>query len=280
MSKKLTVITINYNNLSGLKKTVESVISQSWTEFEYVIIDGGSTDGSKEYLEQMAGHFDYWVSEPDKGIYNAMNKGVLQAKGSYLQFLNSGDWLVNNNIFFEVFNDPINVDILYGSINQVLDNGVFKRLDPLIEEKFSMANFNSNTHATILHPATFIRRKLFDVGGYDENYEIIADVKFFIEKIIFDNCTILQLPLVIANFNMEGLSSNPIYWSKTIDERGRIYRELLPPRVLKDYEILFQIKDSELLQYVVFLENTTGLKKMIGRMIGVIIKLYKLIQRK
>jgi glycosyltransferase involved in cell wall biosynthesis len=279
MSKKLTIITINYNNLSGLKKTVESVIKQSWTEFEYVIIDGGSTDGSKEYLEQMAGHFDYWVSEPDKGIYNAMNKGVLQANGSYFQFLNSGDWLVNNNILFEVFKDPIDADILYGSINQVLDNGVFKRLDPLIEEKFTMANFNSN-HATILHPATFIRRKLFDSGMYDESYELIADVKFFIEKIIFENCTIEQLSFVIANFNMEGVTSVPELWAKTIEERKRIYRDLLPPRVLKDYEVLFQIKDSELLQHVIFLENTTGLKKMIGRVIGVIIKLYKLIQRK
>jgi len=85
----LSIITINFNNLEGLKRTVESVIHQSWKEFEYIIIDGGSTDGSAEYIQEMNAHFDYWVSEPDRGIYHVMNEGILFYNGLFLLFLNS-----------------------------------------------------------------------------------------------------------------------------------------------------------------------------------------------
>ena len=79
-SYNLSIITINYNNINGLKRTVESVINQTYKDFEYIIIDGGSTDGSAKYISEMSDKFDYWVSEPDKGIYNAMNKGIRIAK--------------------------------------------------------------------------------------------------------------------------------------------------------------------------------------------------------
>ena len=85
--RKFSIITINYNNKEGLRKTIESVVGQSFRDFEYIIIDGGSTDGSIEVIKEYAGKVDYWVSEPDKGIYHAMNKGVLQAHGEYLNFM-------------------------------------------------------------------------------------------------------------------------------------------------------------------------------------------------
>ena len=77
---KLSIITINYNNKAGLQKTIDSVVAQTWRDFEWIIIDGGSTDGSKELIEQYQQHFAYWCSEPDKGVYNAMNKGIDKAK--------------------------------------------------------------------------------------------------------------------------------------------------------------------------------------------------------
>ena len=88
---KLSIITINYNNREGLKKTINSVINQTFRDFEYILIDGGSEDGSKEIILQHEAQFSYWRSEKDHGIYNAMNKGILAAKGDYLLFLNSGD---------------------------------------------------------------------------------------------------------------------------------------------------------------------------------------------
>ena len=85
---KISIITINYQNLEGLKKTVQSVINQTYSNIEYIVIDGNSEDGTKEFLESQDSNIEYWISEPDKGIYNAMNKGILKAKGDYLLFLN------------------------------------------------------------------------------------------------------------------------------------------------------------------------------------------------
>ena len=91
---KLSIITVNLNNLEGLKKTYESVVCQTFTDYEWLVIDGGSTDGSREFIEEHQDKFAYWCSEPDKGIYNAMNKGIVRAKGEYLNFMNSGDYFV------------------------------------------------------------------------------------------------------------------------------------------------------------------------------------------
>ena len=92
--KKISIITINYNNCEGLRRTIESVVNQTCRDFEYIIIDGGSTDGSVDVIKRYADNIDYWVSEPDKGIYNAMNKGIRMATGDYVQILNSGDMFV------------------------------------------------------------------------------------------------------------------------------------------------------------------------------------------
>jgi len=96
---KLSIITINYNDKEGLRKTIESVLSQTWTDYEYLIIDGGSADGSLDVIREYEDKITYWISEKDNGIYNAMNKGIVKSKGAYLQFLNSGDYLVDNKVF-------------------------------------------------------------------------------------------------------------------------------------------------------------------------------------
>ena len=102
---KLSVITINFNNRDGLRKTIESVVKQTYKDFEYIIIDGGSTDGSVDVIKEYADKIDYWVSEPDKGIYNAMNKGIDVAKGEYCIFMNSGDVFFSNDVYNEVYED-------------------------------------------------------------------------------------------------------------------------------------------------------------------------------
>ena len=94
----LSIITINYNDKEGLARTMNSVLSQTYTDFEYIVIDGGSNDGSKTIIEQHQDQLGYWVSEPDSGIYNAMNKGIAKANGEYILFLNSGDVLIDDTI--------------------------------------------------------------------------------------------------------------------------------------------------------------------------------------
>ena len=101
MHPKLSIITVNLNNAAGLQKTIESVINQTFTDYEFIIIDGGSTDSSLEIIKQYANKITYWVSEPDNGIYNGMNKGIGQADGEYCFFLNSGDWMIENNTLYK-----------------------------------------------------------------------------------------------------------------------------------------------------------------------------------
>ena len=113
---KISIITVNYNDKLGLEKTIKSVLDQENVVFEYLVIDGNSNDGSKDIIEKYKDKINYWVSEPDSGIYNAMNKGIRAATGDYLLFLNSGDWLFENNSIANV--DKLitgSKDIYYGN---------------------------------------------------------------------------------------------------------------------------------------------------------------------
>jgi len=271
----LSIITINLNNSEGLRRTIKSVVSQKFNDFEYLIVDGGSSDESLDVIRENEKEIDFWISEPDYGIYNAMNKGINKAKGEYVQFLNSGDWYVDETILSKVFGQERVADIVYGDIYEIGQDGFQNLQSSLPENLLTLSNFNSDTRATIQHPAAFIKRSQFARGLYDESYKIIADIKFFIERIIFQNCSVEYLPYAITNFNMDGLSSKSENWVRTIEERKRIFSELLPPRIMKDYEFLFLIKESPILKYIPFLETTTGLKKLITGLVGLLVNTYK-----
>ncbi|GHU69645.1 glycosyl transferase [Bacteroidia bacterium] len=228
---KLSIITINFNNAEGLQKTIESVISQSFTDFEYIIIDGGSTDGSVDVIEAYADRITYWISEPDKGIYNAMNKGILQAKGEYCLFLNSGDFLYKDTVLQNAAAKMSDADVIYGNAFNV-DNDKKIRSNILISSQLSMRNFYASS---ILHPATFIKKKLFESSLYDEQYHVISDWYFFVQKIIFENCTTQYLNMNISCVVPAGESlQNPIHWT----ERKKAMDVLLPQRIQKDYDTL------------------------------------------
>ena len=111
---KYSIITVNFNNRDGLRKTIESVIHQTCRDYEYIVIDGGSTDGSVDVLKEYDKNIDYWVSEPDKGIYNAMNKGITQAHGEYLNFMNSGDCFYDKNVLENLCEKGLSSDIIVG----------------------------------------------------------------------------------------------------------------------------------------------------------------------
>ena len=118
----LTIITINLNNAAGLEKTMQSILEQTCIDFEYVVVDGASNDRSLEVIERFANQFGKrlkWVSEPDKGIYNAMNKGIGMASGDYLEFLNSGDSLACDNVIermYKALEEHYYPSILYGNM--------------------------------------------------------------------------------------------------------------------------------------------------------------------
>ena len=120
----LSIITINYNNCAGLKRTIDSVVTQSFQDFEWIVIDGGSSDGSRELIEKYSPHVSYWVSEPDNGVYHAMNKGIDVANGDYLLFLNSGDWLFGANTLQKCISYGFSSDVIYGDSLFVYENQV------------------------------------------------------------------------------------------------------------------------------------------------------------
>lgn len=216
----LSIITINYNNLDGLKNTVESVINQTWQEFEYIVIDGGSTDGSTEYIKSQSDKIDYWVSESDKGIYNAMNKGIAKAKGEYLLFLNSGDHLFNNNVFENCNQFLAEKDLIYFNLNFV--DGTESWIHKYPERLF----FSYFILDTLPHPSTFIKRKLFDTTGlYNEDFKVVSDWKFFIESVCKHNCSYSRIDETLSTFYLDGISSKSENGKIIFDERQLVLQE-------------------------------------------------------
>lgn len=199
---KLTIITINLNNLEGLERTYNSVTSQTFKEFEYIIIDGGSDDGSLELIKSNSKKIDYWISEPDTGIYNAMNKGIKKANGEYLLFLNSGDEFYNSNVLKENIHQLHKEDIVYFNLCQSDDTQ--KNICSYPEN----LDYRTFIEGSIGHPSTFIKKSLFDkYGFYDESFKIVSDWKFFFELIINYKVSSRKVDKVLSVFYKDGISN-------------------------------------------------------------------------
>tara|TARA_R110002096_G_C14612978_1_gene723576 strand:+ start:294 stop:1103 length:810 start_codon:yes stop_codon:yes gene_type:complete len=213
----ISIITINFNNLDGLKKTMSSVFNQSWKEFEYIVIDGGSTDGSAAYIENHKDKIDYWVSEPDKGVYNAMNKAIKVAKGDYLLFLNSGDHFYENLVLERNYKFINNYDLIYFNIKVVTSEAEHINNPP------DYLVFSYFINDTLPHQTTFIRASLFEkVGYYDESLKIVSDWKFFVESICKFNASYLKVENVLATHYLDGLSASPENWPVILEERNNV----------------------------------------------------------
>ncbi|MGH6553686.1 glycosyltransferase family 2 protein [Bacteroides hominis] len=204
---KASIITVNFNNRKGLSKTIHSVLTQTYPHIEYIIIDGGSTDGSKELIEQHTNSLYYWISEKDNGIYDAMNKGIMQASGEYCLFLNSGDYFLHSNTLSKIFSkDKYESDLLIGRQKFINSKGIVSKAPKLRKKEINMSFFLSST---IPHQATFIKRDLFHKCGlYNKEYHIVADWVFWIEAIIKERCSIKILPEYISYMENGGVSNN------------------------------------------------------------------------
>ncbi len=251
---KFSIITINYNNKEGLRKTIESVVRQSFKDYEYIVIDGGSTDGSVEVIKEYASQIDYWVSEPDKGIYNAMNKGILQTHGEYLNFMNSGDCFHSLMVLSDVWNFQKGEDMLIGGCM----NPDTKKVYIFGEGPISLLYLMKNT---INHQATFYRRKLFDKRLYDESYHIQSDCKFNFLSLIFDNCSAGIMDLIVADYDYTGLSAAKP--DLVEDEWQRLLHELFPKRVLIDYANLFTEAELPLVRLLPRLKNSSRIQRIV-----------------
>lgn len=222
---KLSIITINYNNKAGLQKTIDSVICQTWKDYEWIVIDGGSTDGSKELIEQYQQHFSYWCSEPDKGVYNAMNKGIAKAKGEYIQFLNSGDCFhqVNTLEMVSVYLGQ-NADVFYGALNYISEKGNY-----IVSYPEELTNLYFLLHS-IGHPASFIRSELLMERGYREDLRIVSDWYRFLEW-FREGKYFRYIDIVVADYDTTGISS--LNLDLINKENEIVFRELFGEANLK-----------------------------------------------
>lgn len=219
---KLSIITINYNNFEGLKKTIESVVNQTWQEFEYIIIDGGSNDGSAAYIESQSEHIDYWVSEPDQGVYYAMNKGIEVVRGEYLLFLNSGDILNNDNVLFALKKSLLlDRDIVYGDLWIVDEKGKeFRNRYP------DFIDFSFLKQTSLGHPSTVIKKELFQTYGlYRTDLKIVSDWAFFVKVLGRHKVSHCKVDPIIATFYEGGLSTATIYQQQHLEERKKVLIE-------------------------------------------------------
>ena len=224
---KVSIITINYNNRDGLRKTIESVVNQSYAEIEYIVIDGGSADGSVGVIKQYEDSISYWVSEPDKGIYNAMNKGITQASGDYCLFLNSGDSLHNSTVIENVISQ-LEGDLVIGQVMIMPERRV-----AWADVKFPLTLYGFVEGCPVPHQGTFIKRTLFNQELYDERYKIVSDWKFFMNQVVFKQCSVNPIQLTVSDFESGGISSDRYACDL---EREAVLKELLPPAIYQDYQ--------------------------------------------
>ena len=264
---KYSIITINYNNKDGLERTINSIISQTFHNYEYIIIDGGSTDGSLDVIKNYKHYINYWVSEPDNGIYNAMNKGIRQASGVYLNFMNSGDMFHSSYVLQEVSNLNAEEDIIIGICFDKENN--IRHSIPMQEPTLlTMLKDPFN------HQSMFFKKELFTDRLYDESYTIMSDAKFNFQTIILDNCSVKITDCIIADYDFYGISSNHELYIK---ERQRFLNELFPSRILKDYEMMFTPSEVPLTALMPELKQYPSIHRLVYAFASLLIKCKHLI---
>lgn len=281
---KLSIITVNLNNALGLQKTMESVLTQTNSDFEYIIIDGGSTDESINIIKsftnfpqgvnnelnqnmekytapsqavsdsqdkhgiispfadtipknrssntnsRLSSPISFWISEHDRGIYHAMNKGILISKGEYCQFLNSGDWLVNSTVTEQMLESIPDCSIFYGNMVKQMPNGKVLR-----NKEIPVNSFLTFFTGTLNHSSAYIKRSLFSkYGMYDENLKIVSDWKFFLNSIALNSEKVCYCDIDVTCFDMKGISN--VEKELDVTERRKVLKETIPTTIFSDYE--------------------------------------------
>lgn len=203
MGPSFSIITVCLNESESIRATCESIVSQVCSDFEWIVIDGASTDGTLDILSEYEDKISCLVSEPDDGVYDAMNKGIKHASGKYVLFLNGGDWLYTSQALQHVSEAPAR-DLIYGDLSVLNESGeqtVLSYPDSLESGYF--------LHRGLPHQATFIRRDLFGLhGGYDTAFEICADSDLFMRLVLTGNVSYAHVPQVFSVFSWGGISSS------------------------------------------------------------------------
>ena len=270
---KLSIITINYNNAQGLAKTLKSVLNQTCTAFEHIIVDGASTDNAVEIIQQYEkdatarGIKVTWVSEKDKGIYNAMNKGIKKARGEYIEILNSGDCLASNTVvgnMLEALKEKEYPEILYGNMLKTVDWKTYQRDDCGANTEYTPNSFLYFYNGTLNHDCAYIKRSLFDLFGYyNEKMKIASDWEWYVRSIVLGNVSPVYVNIDVTIFDMNGVSESGGKNKHIIQQERREYLvSAFPKAIINDYNnyafVLIQhlrLKKYKIWRLVSFMER-------------------------
>lgn len=201
MIPKITIITVVYNCASTLEETIVSIINQDFDNFEFIIIDGGSTDGTIDVINKFKDKITYWVSEPDKGIYDAMNKGIKLAKGDFVYFLGGDDLLYSNYVLNKISSRLIDKNkIYYGNV-------LFKTRNVIYDGKFNLLKIATRN---ISHQSIFYPREIFEKYSFDTKYIIFADYELNLKLYGNSSYSFDYMPITVALFNDEGVSGSNV----------------------------------------------------------------------
>ena len=244
---KISIITVNFNDKTGLEKTLQSstcLTLPSGFEKEIVVIDGGSTDGSVEVLKKNSDKITVWVSEKDRGIFHAMNKGVARASGEFCIFMNAGDVFASDDVLEKIFGNPT-LELLDAD---VITGGTFYLNPENGSEEFGLPpNYLSLGffyNKTLQHQSSFIRTERLRQFPYDETLKITADIKFWIQCLILDNGKYVSTGVPVAKFDLSGVNARP-EGAEGIEVR-RIFSDLKLNKILCDYDLIMKPKNLKM----------------------------------
>jgi glycosyltransferase involved in cell wall biosynthesis len=216
---QVSIITINFNDRSGLERTLNSVFSQTYTNWEQIVIDGGSTDGSANYLEEVSNKLAHWISESDNGRFHAMNKGISVANGDYLLFLHSGDVFTSEHALEDFVTHPdFNGNVIYGDYS-------FRDGGKEYPDKVSPDYF---VRTSLPHQSTLFSRNVFkSCGNYDESYRISGDREWYLRAVISDRLSFTHIPMALTSFDLTGVSNDPSARKAKLAEDRRLISQHL-----------------------------------------------------
>lgn len=233
----LSVITVVFNNVKDIERTIKSVIQQSYTNIEFIVIDGGSSDGTLDTIKKYKNQINHLISEPDNGIYDAMNKGLLLAKGDYVLFMNSGDEIYEKDTVQKVFSSAKDADIYYGETEmlneQLLSEGIRRHQSP---DKLTLSSFKYGM--SVSHQAIYIKRSLTKL--YNLEYKLSSDIDWILAS-IGRSQKIINTKLYVAKYLMGGMSKKK--HRESLSERYYIFRKYYGfiPNLLNHFIITFRL---------------------------------------
>lgn len=219
MIPKISIITVVYNAVCTIEQTILSVLSQDYDNYEYIVIDGGSNDGTLAIIEKYSEKISFWVSEPDQGIYDAMNKGIRNAKGEYVYFLGGDDLLFNSEVL------KCTSSFLQSKFNVYYGNVVFKKRNIIYDGKFSSLKIVTRN---ISHQSIFYPKEIFEKYSFETKYKIFADYELNLKLYGNSSYSFVYIPLTIALFNDEGASGSNVLDACFEDDRFEIIKSNFP----------------------------------------------------